>query len=272
MSARKEKKADLTLDPPAFTLEKNNPDLEIFTFRLPSTIPLNSLDQLELDLSGSATAKPCRFQSGGAKYNLQLGTAVENESFRVLLPKAKAAKKDKDDSDDDDSDDDDDDDKHLQPATIPFTRHFNVVAATTALTERTLAPRQDKAPVAVDPMRRAYQHVPQITGLKRRWMPLGVPAAPAEQLNTTTKGQNGKKSTSTPSNNNSKENNNGSSSSDANNKPKRIKLADTDGDAASSSLLKADNKKSSKKDKDRKKSAKKDKKEAKKKRKNSVEE
>lgn len=175
MSARKEKKADLTLDPPLFTLEKN-PDLEIFTFRMPSRIPLNSLDKLEFDLSGT---EPCTFQAGDVKYKLQLGTDVENESFRVLVPKAKAKKADDKDSDDSDDDDNDEDEKYLQPASIPFSRHFNVLAITKEMTERIVAPRQDKAPANVDPMFRAYAHVPQKTGLKRRWMPLGVPVAAA---------------------------------------------------------------------------------------------
>jgi hypothetical protein len=272
MSARKEKKADLTLDPPAFTLEDENPDLEIFTFRMPSRIPLNSLDKLEFDLSGT---KPCTFQAGDAKYKLQLGTAVENESFRVLVPKAKAKKADDKDSDDSD-DDDDDDEKYLQPASIIFSRHFNVLATTKELNERTIAPHQDKAPANVDPMFRAYSHVPQKTGLKRRWMPLGVPVAAAcaaepKRVKTTTKTTTPIKKESSPSKKQKedkgkklttpiKETNGKSSPA----KPKRIKLEDEDttngdGDGAS---------KSAKKDKD-KKEAKKDKKESKKKRKSS---
>lgn len=281
MSARKEKKADLTLDPPAFTLEEN-PDLEIFTFRLPSRIPLQSLDKLEFDLSGT---KPCTFQAGDVKYKLQLGTAVENESFRVLVPKAKKAK----DNDSDESDDSDDDDnkKFLQPASIPFSRHYNVLSTTKELTERIVAPRKDKAPANVDPMFRAYAHVPQKTGLKRRWMPLGVPAVAAgvaepKQLKSTTtttatatpmkkesspsKHQNGDKGKKSKSTTPTKEKNGTSSQA----KPKRIKLEEDDSsDGGASSPLKKAEKKSAKKDKD-KKEAKKDKKESKKKRKSSI--
>lgn len=275
MSARKAKAADLTMDPPVFTLEEN-PDLEIFTFRMPSRISLNSLDKLEFDLSGT---KPCTFQAGGEKYKLQLGTAVENESFRVLVPKAKAKKADDKDSDDSD-DDDDEDEKFLQSASIPFSRHFNVLASTKEMTERIVAPRQDKAPANVDPMFRAYAHVPQKTGLKRRWMPLGVSVAEAsaepKQVKAATtktkttpmkkesspskkqKGDKGKKA-STPS----KETNGTSSEA----KAKRIKLEEETTDAGATPSKKSDKKD---KDKSAKKEAKKDKKESKKKRKSSV--
>jgi hypothetical protein len=128
-----------------------------------------------LELSATDPASQ-HFESNGSKYTFQWGHPVENESFRLLLPKSKDEKAKKDDSDsdsDDDSDDDDDEQYYLYPTKIPFTRHVNVVEAVPLQAETELAPRIDNAPAAVVPIRRAYHHVPPKKGLKRRWMPLG---------------------------------------------------------------------------------------------------
>lgn len=169
---------DKTLDPPTFRLPatdlsngNNENRYELWTIRLPSAVDIQDLEgsSLQLDPSNPSSSN---FESNGIKYSFQWGHSVENESFRVLVPAATA----KDDSDESDSDSDEGGKKkkerYLIPLPTPFQRHLNVVTAVT-LSETDLAPRVDNAPTAIDDVRRAYAHVPQKTGLKRRWMPLG---------------------------------------------------------------------------------------------------
>jgi hypothetical protein len=163
--------------PPSFRLADDvaaeSSRFELWTVRLPQAVDSDDINGLELTLADPSSQI---FESNGSKYTFQWGHPVENESFRLLLPKSKEEKK-KDkgsdsDSDDDDSDDDDEQ-YYLYPTHIPFTKHVNVVAAVPLLAETEIAPRVENAPTALVPIRRAYQHVPPKTGLKRRWMPLG---------------------------------------------------------------------------------------------------
>eukprot|EP00980_Cylindrotheca_fusiformis_P014444 scaffold3857_cov127-Cylindrotheca_fusiformis.AAC.1 len=162
--------SNLKLPRPDFSFDSDDNDLELWTFRLPTNVPLSSLNELEIDLNGNNAP----FEVGDRKYKITVGDKVDNESFRVLVP----AEDDLSESSDSDKYDDDDDDKTsekqelLQPSSLPFARHWNVVSAIPELSERDLAPREGPPPV--DKMRTAYSHVPQRTGLKRRWMPMGV--------------------------------------------------------------------------------------------------
>lgn len=194
--------ADEALDPPTFRLpsdpagaQKNGSSrYELWTIRLPASVNIEDLEgcSLQLNQPTTATTTPGYFESNGTNYSLQWGHAVEHESFRVLVPLAHP-------NDDDDSSSDDDDEngkKFLVPVPAPFARHLNAVTAVTA-SETDLAPRLDQAPAAVDPIRRAYAHVPQKTGLKRRWMPLGggivaasVTAAPKSGVAATAAAKN----------------------------------------------------------------------------------
>jgi hypothetical protein len=132
---------------------------ELWTVRLPQAVDADDINGLELSVADPSSQ---HFESNGSKYTFQWGHPVENESFRLLLPKSKDEKDEKDDSDSDDDDSDDDDEKYyLYPTKIPFTRHVNVVAAVSLQAETELAPRVDNAPAAVVPIPRAYQNVPQ---------------------------------------------------------------------------------------------------------------
>ena len=97
-------------------------------------------------------------QSGDQKYGVVLGEAFENESFRVLV---------------------EGENKFMVPAMVPFAKHLNVAHydAIKEVSHTDLAPGVDRAPTPIGPVRKAYSVVPQKTGLKRRWMPSGVPPA-----------------------------------------------------------------------------------------------
>jgi hypothetical protein len=170
----------MQLPRPDFAVDSENEDLELWTFRLPINVPVKSLNDVEIDLNTNTG----EFQVGDQAYKFVLGDAVENDSFRALVPAKKDDKSNdsSSDDDDDDSDNDDGDDndidkasnkqEFLQPSALPFARHWNAVTAVPVLSETQLAPREGPPPV--DVMRHAYSHVPQRTGLKRRWMPMGV--------------------------------------------------------------------------------------------------
>ena len=70
--------------------------------------------------------------------------------------------------------------QYLHPTTRPFTKHFDVISEFERLTERQLAPLNGPQPV--DKQIHAYAHVPQRTGLVRRWMPPGVPSPKKERV------------------------------------------------------------------------------------------
>ena len=205
----------LRLDPPKFSLggdnssqNGNNGELdsnryELWSFRLPASIPIQDLDGCELTVPATAAASaaggilsapaaengkaaaaaaaassnnPFSFATkNGDNYTLRWGHQVENESFRVLVPY-----KDGDDESEDEDNDNNNKKQFLAPANAPFQRHINVVSVVEEVSETKLAPGMETAPKPnlvtrgiPHQMRRAYQHVPQKTGLKRRWMPLG---------------------------------------------------------------------------------------------------
>jgi hypothetical protein len=190
--------------PPSFRLDDDfaaeSSRYELWTVRLPQAVDSDDINGLELSVADPSSQN---FESNGLKYTFQWGHPVENESFRLLLPKEKVEKDAKgsgSDSDSDDSSDDDDEQYYLYPTKVPFTRHVNVVAAVPLQAETELAPRIDNAPAALVPIRRAYHLFPQKMGLKRRWMPLGsalaetesagavaVPSTPERKAKTVTK-------------------------------------------------------------------------------------
>jgi hypothetical protein len=143
----------LTLSPPTFSLPDNIGDYELWTVRLPTSLDIAALQGVKLD-----TEKLGTFQSDNVEYGMTYGHAVENEHFRLLVRS---------------------DGDYLHLHNRPFDRHVNIVDASslveTADTE--LAPRLEMAPPAVDQVRTSYSHIPQASGLKRRWMPPGVSAS-----------------------------------------------------------------------------------------------
>lgn len=194
----------LRLEPPAFSMNNGELDpnrYELWSFRLPSSIPIQDLDGCEMTIpaaardstAGGTLSAPSGKDNGnsttssngafsfatqkGENYTMRWGHKVENESFRVLVPN----NDDDDDMDDDDDDDDNKKKKFLSPANATFQRHINVASVVEEVSETKLAPGRESAPTPdlvtrgiQHSMRRAYKHVPQKTGLKRRWMPLGA--------------------------------------------------------------------------------------------------
>jgi DNA-directed RNA polymerase I subunit RPA34.5 len=159
-----------TLDIPSFTLPLNDDRYELWTVRLPTAVNLNDMHSVSFRLTsddpdGEAILPRNTFQTnGGSKYAFQLGHAVENESFRLLLPALS----------------DEDNDKLMVTAPSTFQKHVNVVLVPPSI-------HDDEAPsmpLEQAQRRRAYAPVPQKTGLKRRWLPFG--AAPPTGLTQTT--------------------------------------------------------------------------------------
>jgi hypothetical protein len=141
----------LTLSPPTFPLPDDMDDYELWTVRLPSSLNIESLQGVELD-----TKKLGRFQAENIDYGMTYGHAVENEHFRLLVRNG----------------------DYLHPHDQPFDRHVNVVDASSLkdTVDTELAPRLEMAPPTVDAVRKSYSHIPQASGLKRRWMPPGASA------------------------------------------------------------------------------------------------
>ncbi|KAL3945728.1 MAG: hypothetical protein SGBAC_000212 [Bacillariaceae sp.] len=160
----------LRIPRPEFTIDSENDDLELWSFRLPTNVPLSKLNGMAIDLKNNVG----KFKVGDVEYKIILGDSVENEAFRVLVPASESSEEADDDESMEDSDDEEGPQKYLQVSSLPFTKHWNVVSAFPQRTERELAPRE--GPTPVDKIRHAYCHVPQRTGLKRRWMPMGVKA------------------------------------------------------------------------------------------------
>jgi hypothetical protein len=185
--------------------DKGNNDssnFELWTFRVPSEMNIKDLHGVELVLNGDNNNKST-IQQINDKFTLKQGESVENHNFRVLVPGSNGSGKNNDDnssssSSSDDDDDDDDDEKKdkttnttaqkylLHPSSKTFTRHFNVNSALyTKKTEMELAPRNGPKPSFENDgtkLRHAYSSIPQRTGMKRRWMPLGVPKTKAKEI------------------------------------------------------------------------------------------
>jgi hypothetical protein len=184
--------------------DKGNNDssnFELWTFRVPSEMNIKDLHGVELVLNGDNNNKST-IQQINDKFTLKQGESVENHNFRVLVPGSNGSGKNNDDnssssssSDDDDDDDDEKKDKTtnttaqkylLHPSSKTFTRHFNVNSALyTKKTEMELAPRNGPKPSFENDgtkLRHAYSSIPQRTGMKRRWMPLGVPKTKAKEI------------------------------------------------------------------------------------------
>lgn len=193
---------ELNIPPPGAIDNIDNDDddgdssrYELWTFRVPSDMNVSDLDGVEINLKAiSKNSNNGGMKINDGKFALTQGDSVENKNLRVLVP-GDGKKKKKDDSssssDDDDSENSDsDDDSHkkkkkkvsfssnnkflLHPSSKEFARHFNVNKVFSRKSEAQLAPRQGPESVD-DTLRHAYCHIPQRTGLKRRWMPLGTP-------------------------------------------------------------------------------------------------
>lgn len=178
------------LDIPNFSLEEKTFDssrYELWSIRLPTSMPIQDLDGCELAVPASASrivpcgsvaadtsedAKPVSFTAKDEqKYSFRWGHFVENDSFRVMLPKEEEGE------DEEEMQDTDPSSKYLRPSSVSFQRHINVVYHTEEVSETKLAPGITNAPKPSlqegMKMRIAYESVPQKSGLKRRWMPLG---------------------------------------------------------------------------------------------------
>jgi hypothetical protein len=171
---------DLHVDRPDFTIDESDENYELWTFRVPLRFPTKSLNGVEIELQDgemsvpftSDDGEPVRFTTeDGKKFLVEAGERDGLDSFRALMPF--------DDEDDDEDDEDDEDEEakadvkfNLQPTCKPFVRHFDVFVDYERMTDRQVAPLQGPEPV--DKIRHAYSHVPQRTGMIRRWMPPGT--------------------------------------------------------------------------------------------------
>mmetsp|Transcript_514 Transcript_514/g.772 ORF Transcript_514/g.772 Transcript_514/m.772 type:complete len:235 (-) Transcript_514:624-1328(-) len=145
----------LKLDPPSFSLPGD--DFELWTMRLPQGVDPSLLNGIKIS---TGTRQKATVKAGDTRYGIALGDAVESESFRVLVENAEG---------------------FMIPATMPFVKSINIVNEDTLkdAVETELAPSIDRAPTPVDDVRHAYSTVPQRSGLKRRWMPMGVGLPPS---------------------------------------------------------------------------------------------
>lgn len=157
-----------SFDIPTFRLPKDfetDPDrYELWTLRLPTDVPFDALEGVKINIQKEASVE---FESNDKRYQISWGDSVENESFRLLASSQNG--------NDDDSDDDDSEKSNgkkatfIYPITRSFSRHLNIMESLEKMDERTLAPTQEEAPRAVDPLRIPYVPVAQRTNLRRRW-------------------------------------------------------------------------------------------------------
>jgi len=199
----------LRLDPPTFSLKNYNTNnqynavdsdrYELWSIRLPVNITAQELNGRQLSipvsskacLSGEAipaaasnntkeSTKPISFvNKKGETYTLRWGQTKDNESFRLLLRHRERNGQD---------DDANNTTNYMMPVNIPFQRHINAASFLEETAETKLAPGIDTAPRpnlttgdTTFQMRKAYETVPQKTGLKRRWMPSGSVGAAAQE-------------------------------------------------------------------------------------------
>jgi len=170
----------LLLDPPKSCLPENwdNSRYELWSIRLPKTMDVKILDGTTLSAGVDATAHAD--ESGASlgtfqhlnkdcddkeEYAFTNGHSTENQSFRVLKPEQ-----------DDQQSGGQNYSIYLVPSTKAFDRHINITKSvcTKDPVWTDLAPRMERAPKPKDNMVHAYSPIPQISGLKRRWMPLGI--------------------------------------------------------------------------------------------------
>lgn len=151
-----EKVDPLKLHPPSFSLPDD--DFELWTIRLPRSVDPSLLDGMKLSTGERQTAT---LKAGETTYGITFGNAVESESFRVLVENEEG---------------------FMIPTKKSFVKSVNIVNEETLkdIVEAELAPGIDQAPTPVDNVRHAYSTVPQRSGLKRRWMPLGIPLPTSE--------------------------------------------------------------------------------------------
>jgi hypothetical protein len=160
-----------------------NGNLELWTVRLPASLDVTCLHDVELDLSKTLVQPPQNQDPINHNNNsvdkdnntsddsivgtfystnqldafvLRMGQVEETESFRILIPIPK-------DKDDDDSIDDDDDEEHddttmttFQVSSVAFSRHVHVGAALSYIQD---APTQTPIPSKI-PIHPAFRFAP----------------------------------------------------------------------------------------------------------------
>jgi hypothetical protein len=157
-----EEEDPLKLEPPTFSLPVDG-DFELWTIRMPINVDLDALNGMKLSLDKKQLGV---LKSKDKKYGVVLGEPFETESFRVLVEQ---------------------DGEFLVPTKVPIAKHLNIVHADALkeIKQTDLAPGIERAPTPVGPVRKAYSVVPQKSGLKRRWMPPGLP--PTDDVSRTDK-------------------------------------------------------------------------------------
>lgn len=178
------------LDPPTFALppdfESNRSRYELWSLRIPVKFDTANLNGVELNINTAGVADGTAAVGGaaagenmlssftvdGTAHSLSMGHPVENENFRLLLRNTTATNR-SDEGDEDENAVEEYDGK-LRPCPVPFVRHINLVESSSER-EMDVAPSAEQAPKpsAGTKLRSAYGPVPQVRGLKRRWVPLG---------------------------------------------------------------------------------------------------
>ena len=196
--------------PPTFQLpndfESNRKRYELWSVRVPVHFDMNCLDNVELSIASpqkqqqqqnsekrgitsSVGQNISEFQVNNTMHAITSGHLMESEHFRILHPKQTM----KDESDNDDSDDDDDGSKKkkedsssfvMTPIPFVFDKQIHIAEIPSyGETETDIAPSTECAiKPDVSKMRIAYSDIPQATGLKRRWNPIGFNAKVSSSL------------------------------------------------------------------------------------------
>mmetsp|Transcript_7948 Transcript_7948/g.11471 ORF Transcript_7948/g.11471 Transcript_7948/m.11471 type:complete len:268 (+) Transcript_7948:25-828(+) len=161
----------LLLDPPKSCLPENWDDsrYELWSIRLPKTMDVQSLNGATLTNGGGDTEPGVILgtvkNKDDEEYALVNGHPTENQSFRILEPEQSEKQSVGQNYS-----------IYLVPSSKGFDRHVNITKAdcTKDLVWTDLAPRMERAPKPKEKMIHAYSPIPQVSGLKRRWMPMGT--------------------------------------------------------------------------------------------------
>ena len=183
------------LKPPSFApppgLISDRSRFKLCSVRVPSSFDVSALDGLKLDLEDHKQSQQqgtvmAKFDFDGRPHGLVRGHPVESETFRLLVRAADGTSSDGDGDNDGDNDGESGRLRTMRPLPLRFDWHMNL----SDLSGRDridveLAPGAERAPVPSkkEALRVAYAHVPQRTGLRRRWIPAGGRAVPTTASN-----------------------------------------------------------------------------------------
>ena len=198
--------------PPTFQLpndfESNRKRYELWSVSVPVNFDMKCLDNVELSIASpqkrqnnenkqqqsrggtSVGQHISEFQVHNTMHAITSGHLIESEHFRMLHPKQTMKNES---SDDDDDSDDSSSSKNkkdssssfvMTPIPFVFDKQIHISEIPSyGETETDIAPSTEGAVKPdVSKMRIAYSDIPQATGLKRRWNPIGFNAKVSSSL------------------------------------------------------------------------------------------